>query len=247
MSSQGQCGVGWPRRGGVAFPVTLWTMVLSAREESMPALTRLCETYQRPIKAFFRSAGCPRDDVDDLAQDFLVHILHPDVLKTVDPDKGRFRSFLLVCLRHYWSQVKAHGRTIKKGGRVIHVPLDTGPDQPGFEVAHTGLRPDQAFDVEWSRTVVQRAVRRLEAEAADPVRQRLVSHLLPVLYAKERIETQAELALQLGMTPGAVRIAIHRIRRRLRQLIIEELAATVGAGADLEKELRELQAILAGN
>jgi len=221
-------------------------MVLSAREESMPALTRLCETYQGPIKAFFRGAGCPRDDVDDLAQDFLVHLLHPDVLKTVDPDKGRFRSFLLVCLRHYWGQIQAHGRTIKMGGRIVHVPLDSGPDGPGFEVAHPGRRPDQAFDVEWGRTVVQRAVRRLEAEAAGPVRRKLVSHLLPLLYAEERTETQAELARQLGMTPGAVRTAIHRIRQRLRQLIIEELAATVGAGADLEKELQELRAVLAG-
>ena len=113
----------------------------------MPALTRLCETYQGPIKAFFRGAGCPRDDVDDLAQDFLVHLLHPDVLKTVDPDKGRFRSFLLVCLRHYWGQIQAHGRTIKMGGRIVHVPLDSGPDGPGVEVAHPGRRPDQAFDV----------------------------------------------------------------------------------------------------
>ncbi|MBE7499341.1 MAG: sigma-70 family RNA polymerase sigma factor [Verrucomicrobiales bacterium] len=232
-------------QGGVAFPATDWTMVLSAREQALPALGELCQNYQQPIRAFFRQAGCPAADLEDMTQDFLRHLLRPDVLKTVDPALGRFRSFLLACLRHHWAGAQARANRWKSGGRAVHVPLEEGPVGVGGLIRDPGLRPDEAFDRAWVLALLTAAARRLVAETALPVQRALVQHLLPALYDRDGAESMAELASRLGMTPGAVRTALHRVRQRLRALILEELAATVGDRADLEAELRELRAILA--
>lgn len=230
---------------GGTFPATRWTMVLSARDQALPALARLCETYQPPVHAFLRSHGVPPQDIEDLAQGFFVTVLQPGFLKQVAPEKGRFRSFLLASLRHYLGRQAAAAGALKRGGGLPHCPLHGERSEDGIQLAGGGLRPDEAFDVAWAKALLSAALKRLQAEAAWPARQALLAEVLPCLYGQAPAETHGRIAAKLGMREGAVRTAVHRIRQRLRQLIREELLATLPENADPEAEMRELASILA--
>lgn len=233
-----------PSGSGSSFPATLWTVVLSARDQSLPALTRLCETYRPAVYAFLRSRDVPAQEVDDVAQGFFEMVLQPDFLKDIDRSKGRFRSFLLAALRHFLSRNGEAARALKRGGGVPTLSLDATDGGAALHVADKDPQPDVMFDRAWGAALFSAALARLQAEASTAKRQELVRQVLPTLYGEGIEECHALIAERLGMNEGAVRIATHRIRLRFRQIVREELAATLADGADVDAELRELIGIM---
>ena len=226
-----------------AFHPTRWTLVLRARgedAEAKAALSDLCAAYYAPVVAFLRREGRGEDDARDLAHAFFARVLARGV-GAPEPERGRFRNYLLGALKHFISHARDAAAAQKRGGGVEHVPLvaEAGT-APGMPVADSAAADTLAFDREWAFTVIGRALAALEAEhSAKP---RHFAALRPWLDGGSE-RSQADIARELGMTETAVKVAIHRLRTRLRELIRAEVAATVNDPAELAAELRHLIAI----
>jgi len=235
--------------GPEGFATTHWTRVLAARGDSsdaQAALGDLCAAYYPPVVAFLRGCGRSDDDARELAHEFFSRILDRQGLDGADPRRGRFRSYLLGALKHFLSAVGERERRQKRGGGREHVSLSGGTDtSPGFEVADAAeLSPDRAFDRQWALTVLERALAGLERELAAAGRGRDFEVLKPWLTGENAPYSQAEAARQLGHTEGAVKVAVHRLRKRFRAAVKTEIASTLNAAADLQDELNHLVAVL---
>lgn len=226
------------------FPVTHWTVVLSARDSGKAALEQLCKAYAQPVRVFLRGMGYSHEDAEDLAQEFLNHLILPEVLRRVDQGKGRFRSFVAACLERHVQQHEVRVGALKRGGGAVHLPIEGASGSAGVQAVSGDLLPHERFELEWGRTLLNRALGRLEAEAGTPARRRLVKEVLPALQDPDDAGSWVDMARRLGMNEGALRTAVHRIRRRLAGLIREEVAVTVSAAEEVEAELVALKAIL---
>lgn len=226
-----------------AFHPTRWTLVLRARgegDEAKAALSDLCAAYYAPVVAFLRREGRGEDDARELAHAFFARVLARGV-GAPEPERGRFRSYLLGALKHFLAHRRDAAAAQKRGGGVEHVPLvaEAGT-APGLPVADPAAADTLAFDREWAFTVIGRALAALEVEhAAKP---RHFSALRPWLDGGAG-RSQADVAHELGMTETAVKVAIHRLRARFRELIRAEVAATVNDPGEVAAELRHLIAI----
>lgn len=228
------------------FAETRWTLVVTAGGKTSPraeeALAELCRQYWSPLYGFIRAQGYSREDAEDLTQGFFERLIARRDLAAGDPARGRFRSFLLVAVKHFISNARDHQRTIKRGGRHIHVPLDPPEDRPGFAEPANRLTPEAVFEQQWVTTVIDRVMRRLEEETDDDKRP-LVRHLAAPLTGGPELLPMRDLAATLGIADGAARVALHRLRRRFRDLLREEIAQTVEHPSDVEDEIRHLLAI----
>jgi len=228
--------------GPAEFPQTHWSLVLSARgpaEHSRQALDALIRIYWPPLFAFLRRDGHDPETARDLLQGYLARLLERQDLASVGPDKGRFRSYLLAGLRNYLVSEARREKALKRGAGAL-VSMET--EEAGRILAMTpaaGLTPELAFDRQWARTVLLRAVERLRAEHETATRREVFALLQPALVGADG-DGYAALASRLNWTAGAVAVAIHRLRRRLRELVRDEVRQTVGSAADLETELRHL-------
>lgn len=225
-----------------AFHPTRWTLVLRARgegDEAELALSDLCAAYYAPVVAFLRRDGRNEDAAREMAHAFFEGLLAGGV-GTPDPGRGRFRSYLLGALMHFLSKSRAAALAGKRGGGVEHVPLVTETETaPGLPVP--GVHDDTlAFDREWALTLIARALAALEAEHAGKAEP--FATLKPWLDGGATA-SQADAAHLLGMSETAVKVAIHRLRGRLRELIRAEIAATVNDPAEIGDELRHLVAV----
>ena len=233
----------------VEFPATKWSVIIRAAAIPSPlsrdALEDLCRTYWPPLYAFLRRSGHSPHEAQDLVQGYLARLLEREDLATVSPEKGRFRSYLLAGLRNYLVSEARQAGTIKRGGRAEIISLDTESAealcQAGLADAAT---PDLAFDRHWAETILDHALEKLRQENIVRGKEKLYETLKPRL-AADSTDDYASLGRELSMTPGAVAVAIHRLRLRLRELVRLAVADTVGSEADLEDEMRNLQAILA--
>jgi RNA polymerase sigma-70 factor (ECF subfamily) len=236
------------------FATTQWTVVLSASRDrsdtthARQALEELCRTYWRPIYAFVRRLGHPPHDSQDLTQEFFARLLATDSLDRVSPAKGRFRTFLLAALKHFLANEWDKLRTQKRGGRLTFVPIDAPDTEAGTppDPASPGPGPDQAFDRQWALALLERVLARLQEEHQAAGRRALFESLKDTLTRDRQGLPYATVASQLGMTEGAVKVAVHRLRLRYRELLRLEIAATVENPGDVETELRELFRALAG-
>lgn len=226
-----------------AFHPTRWTLVLRTRgqgEDAKAALADLCEAYYEPVLAFLRRDGRNDDAAREMTHAFFESVLTGG-LGAPDPDRGRFRSYLLGALKHFLMKQRSAALAGKRGGGVEHVPLadenDTAPGLPMPGVADDTL----AFDREWALALIGRELVTLENEHAH--KPGFFSTLKPWLDGAVTI-SQAETALALGMSETAVKVAIHRLRTCFRGLMRAEIAATVNDPADISDELRHLVAIL---
>lgn len=248
-----------PPATGAAFATTRWTIVMGAAagEGADPsragmALEELCRLYWRPIYAFVRRQGHSPHDAQDLTQEFFGRLLGDHSLNRVHPDRGRFRSFLLASLKHFLANEWDKARALKRGGGVRIVPLEAGDreDGPGTDVAAvepgTANSPEKAYDRQWAVTLLQRVLERLGAEHQSAGKARLFEHLRETLTADRASVPYAVLATRLGFSEGAVKVAVHRLRARYRELLREEIAETLSDPGQVEEELRELWAALAG-
>lgn len=232
------------------FAVTRWTLVLNAAQrggaqDAAPALAELCRLYWPPLYAYARRSGHGVHAAEDLTQAFFARLLARHGLANVAPHKGRFRSFLLAAFKHFLANEWDKARAVKRGGGAVHLAIDAESAEARYacEPADT-LTPDRVFDRQWALTVLDRVLARLRAEQDTPEAARRFAALEPALAAESGAVGYAELAAGLGMTEGAVKVAVHRLRRRYRELLRADVADTVADPAQVADELQALIAAL---
>ncbi len=227
------------------FATTQWSLVraagTSASPEAKQALEKLCATYWYPLYAFARRRTGDADQSQDLTQAFLVQLLEKNTWAVAAPARGRFRSFLLSAFRNFLSHEAERARAQKRGGgqRILSIDFDDGESRYRLEPAER-TTPEQLFDRQWAIALLDNvlAVLRLEQEAAGKVRQFEV--LKRYLTPSDEETAYAESAMQLGMNEGAVKTAVHRLRKRYRELLKATISETLSDPAELDEELRAL-------
>lgn len=227
-----------------AFHPTRWTLVLRSRgegEDAKAALSDLCAACYEPVVAFLRREGRSEDAARETAHAFFETVLAGGI-GAPDPARGRFRSYLLGALKHFLAKQRESSLAAKRGGGAEHVPFVAETDtMPGLPIP--GLTDDtSAFDRDWALALIARALARLEAEHAH--KPEFFQSLKPWLDGGADT-SQADAAQALAMSGTAVKVAIHRLRERFRELIRHEVSATVNDPAEVADELRHLIAVLA--
>lgn len=224
------------------FPTTRWTLIRQASTptpESTQALESLCQQYSGPVLAFVRHRVSTPEKAEDVAQGFFAKLLERDLLQRADEDRGRFRTFLLHALRGYMADVHDFDTAQKRGGGKPIVSFATS----GVMEPHHAATPDQQFELQWVRTLLFRSLQRLQDEYQSTGKAQLFAALRKSLDAASNPPTR-ELADQLQMSEPAVRVAMHRMRKRLGQIIRTEIAETVPKSSDVDDELARLMQIL---
>lgn len=235
---------------------TRWTQVMRSKGETPEArlaLKELAEAYYEPVHRFILDRSPNHDVARDLTQEFFSRVLDRYGFKGADPQKGRFRSFLLGAVKHFLSEHQAYLSRQKRGGGIPHQSLDAPPpgapadtSAPGLQVADpAAMLPDDAFDRHWATTVLERALKRVEDSMAADGKEKQFEILQPWL-AGGADEAQADAAMKLGLSGNATRVAIHRLRQKFKGAVRSELAQTVGPGIPVEEELQHLFAALGG-
>ncbi len=209
------------------------------------ALEQLCRDYWHPLYAFVRRKGHDPETARDIVQGLFVDLLERGDLGTVEPEHGRFRSFLMACCTHYLAKMHDRERAIKRGGGRAILSLDTlqAETQFGGELAHD-LTAERLFDRRWALTLLDHILTELDAEMVDPDKRPLYDRLRPSLLGQEDAPSYKAIAVELGLTEGAVKMAAHRLRARYRQRFRDEIARTVADPAEIDDEIRTLLAAL---
>jgi DNA-directed RNA polymerase specialized sigma24 family protein len=237
------------------FASTRWTMVLDAGESQTPpdqalnALSELCRIYWRPIFLFLRRQGSNPDDAQDLTQGFFAHLIESRAYARADPDRGRFRSFLLGALKHFVAHVRAHDRRQKRGGGMILAQLDTAAiaEADARALAHA-WSAERVYEREWAETLLRQALDRLAEECAlagkDELFKELNSHLS---VTSDGAVPYEEMSLRLGRPITTLRSDVARLRSRYRAILREEVGGTVADASEVDAELRHLCEVLAAD
>ena len=227
------------------FAATHWSLVLAAGRDGTPgahaALDTLCRAYWPPLYAYIRRSGCSPADAQDLTQGFFLQLLQRDFLDGVDPRKGKFRSFLLASLKHYLSNERDRARAQKRGGGLAPISIDA-QDAEGRYLHEPAdpMTPDKLYERRWALTVLEQALVRLQAEYAASSRGAVFEKLKGELTSDAARAPHAEIARELDMTPGAVKVAAHRLRQRFGEVLRAEIAETVARPEDIEEEIQHL-------
>ncbi|MEK7676003.1 MAG: sigma-70 family RNA polymerase sigma factor [Verrucomicrobiota bacterium] len=234
----------WPADAS-RFPPTHWSVVLTAGcpddTRSREALAKLCATYWYPLYAFVRRLGYRPEDAQDLTQAFFEHLLAHHALVTVDRAKGKFRSFLLASLRHFLADERDRAQAQKRGGGCACVPLDAAAAESRYRLEPADRdSPDKLFERTWALALMEQVLERLRAEQIVADKRAQFDLLRDGLMGDPDAPRYAELAVQLGVSEDAVKMAVSRLRRRYRELLRQEIAPTVGTPAEIEEEIRHL-------
>jgi RNA polymerase sigma-70 factor (ECF subfamily) len=233
--------------GSSQFPTTRWSLVVAAgnphRKEARAALVYLCETYWFPLYAYLRRRGYRADHAQDLTQEFLIRVLEGRYLDRADSGRGRFRSFILTSLKFFVADEEDRQRAHKRGGRVL-VPLEfaSGEERYQREPAHDET-PERIFERRWALSVLDRVVEKLRSEFVQHGRAEHFERLKVFLLGQSDTPYD-RLAREMNTSEGALKVAIHRLRKRYRELFRQEIADTVADPAEVESELRYLAAVL---
>jgi RNA polymerase sigma-70 factor (ECF subfamily) len=231
------------------FPATRWSLILAARDAAAPgarkALAELCQTYWYPLYAFVRRQGHAHEAAQDLTQEFLTRLLEKDGFASVDPERGRFRSFLLAACKHFLANEYDRATAQRRGGGRPVLPFDFSDAEGryGREPAH-GLTPERLFDRRWALALLDAVLVRLRREYETAGKGELFERLQGQLTG-EGGRPYAEEAAALGMREGAVKVAAHRLRLRYRELLRDEIGQTLADPAEVDDEIRALFAALA--
>ena len=231
------------------FVTTRWSRVLAARDgseaEARQALEKLFQAYWLPLFAFVRRQGHDPDTASDLTQAYFTTLLEKDFLKAVEPSAGRFRSFLLASLKHFLSHERDKERALKRGGGARFFSLDAqaAEAQLGREPAE-GLTPEEIFEQQWALTVLERALERLRAASAQAGSEVLFERLRPYLTGETSRIPHREVAAELRMSEGAVRTAVHRLRKRFGAMLRAEIGDTVADPTEADDEIRYLLSVI---
>ncbi|MBC8876158.1 MAG: sigma-70 family RNA polymerase sigma factor [Planctomycetes bacterium] len=232
-----------------AFATTQWTQVLAARgqsPEAKHALRELCEAYYAPVEAFIRHARRGTDDARDLTHEFLIGILAGHALDNLQRGRGRFRSYLLGAVKHFLSDARDRDLAAKRGGGQSPVSLDTlaseadaeNDSAAGLQIADPGgFPPDAFFDRHWALNLLDRVLSTMAREHEQAGKTQEYEALKPWLTGDAATLSPSDAAARLGTSDGAAKVAIHRLRRRFRQLVKAEIAATVADADEVPAEL----------
>jgi RNA polymerase sigma-70 factor (ECF subfamily) len=224
-------------------------VVVAAGRRSSPqaqtALAHLCRTYWYPLYAFIRRQGFSPEESQDLTQEFFVRLLEKEFLALVDREKGRFRSFLLTACKHFLSNERDKARTKKRGGDRDFISLSVNDAESRYrlEPAHD-LTPESLFERRWAMTLLEEVLVQLKKELIQAGKADLFDHLKDLLTAEKSKISYREAAQKLGTTEGAAKVAVHRLRKRYRDLLRVEIAKTISQPDLIEDEIRDLFTVL---
>ena len=239
-----------PRAAPRRFATTRWSQVIAAGRAqtavSRDALASLCEAYWYPLYAYVRRWGYGPDEAQDLTQEFFARLLEKHYLRDADPSRGRFRSFLLASLKHFLSNERDKATAVKRGGRASLVPLEVETAEGMYQLdpPDDGDTPDKVFERRWALMLLERTLGRLRHEFAAGGRREVFARLEGHLTGERETAPYAQLAAELAMTEGAIKVAVHRLRKRFGALLREEIAETVSDADQIDDEVRELFKIL---
>ena len=231
------------------FHTTHWTVVLKARDgddtAARRALDGLCATYWYPLYAFIRRQGANAPEAEDLTQEFFRRFLERNALARVRPDAGKFRSFLLACLKNFLSHERERGRAQRRGGGATPLPLEMGDAETRYALEPADpVTPELVFERRWALAVIERTLEELGREYARQGKGPLFEQLQGCLPGGQGVSSRAELAARRGVTVGAIDVAVHRLRQRFGALLREQVGQTVSSVEEVEEEIRHLIAVL---
>jgi RNA polymerase sigma factor (sigma-70 family) len=227
------------------FATTHWSVVVAAGHRSSPqareALATLCRIYWYPLYVFVRRQGFSPEESQDLTQEFFVRLLDKDFMAGVDREKGRFRSFLLAACKHFLSNERDRARAKKRGGgrKLISIDAALAENRYRLEPADE-LTPEKLFERRWVLTLLDQVLALLKEESIQDGKTQMFDHLKLFLTGDKSHNSYRQVAAELDMTEGAVKVAAHRLRKRYRELLREEIAKTLRDGDSIEDEIREL-------
>ncbi|WP_395738897.1 RNA polymerase sigma factor [Prosthecobacter sp.] len=232
------------------FHDTRWTLVSRSRgddAQARAALSELCAAYYAPVVAFLRRDGRAEDVARELAHDFFAKLLVGGFIDGADPMRGKFRSYLLMALKRFAADQRVRDHALKRGGGQVHAEIHAADDvtSAGLQIADASVEaPDAAFDRQWALTLLARALERLECDMREDGKSGHFDVLKSWLTAEADATPQSDAAAKLGMSVEAVKVAIHRLRKRFREAVKEEIAQTVGEAGDVREELDALMGAL---
>ncbi len=226
------------------FATTHWSVVLAAGNLHSPhsaqALETLCRTYWYPLYAFVRRQGCSPEDAQDLTQGFFARLLEKHYLGQVEPQKGKFRCFLLAAMRHFLSDQRDREHTVKRGGGLAHLSLDAQDAEARYRLEPVDrLDAERIYERRWAMTLLDRALSRLRDETIAVGKAETFESLQDFVAGESEVSC-GEVAARLGLTESAVKSLLHRLRVRYRALVREEIAQTVADPAEVDAEIRHL-------
>lgn len=236
---------------GRGFTTTHWSLVLSAADRSsvsgQAALERLCRAYWYPLYAYVRRQGRGVEEAQDLTQEFFARLLQKDYLRHADRERGRFRTFLLTALQRFLVNDWEKGRTARRGDGQPVLSWNQQETETRFlaEPADEAT-PELAFDRRWAVTVLEQVLARLREEFTTRGKAEQFERLKVLLWGEKGAPPYAGVAAELGLTENALKVAVHRMRQRYRELLRAEIAHTVAASEDVDDELRHLIAVISG-
>ena len=227
------------------FATTRWSLVLDAGTALTPrghaALSTLCELYWYPLYSYLRRRGHTAEDAQDLTQGFFARLLEKHTLNVVDRSRGRFRSFLLGSLDNYVSNERDRSRAQKRGSGTPPISLDVAMAEDRYvREPEDPLTPERIFDRNWALAVLDRVLNRLRAELHEAGKDDLFENLKGYLTGDQAAGSYQVVGASLGLTEGALKVAVHRLRRRYRTLLYDEIAQTVATPEEVELELQYL-------
>jgi RNA polymerase sigma factor (sigma-70 family) len=233
-----------PRLPGQWFATTHWSVVLASQQKDSPqaaaALETLCRTYWFPLCAYIRRRGHPPQDAQDLTQEYFARLLERDYLASATPTKGKLRSFLLTDLNYFLSHHRERERAVKRGGGNPPIPLDEVAAEKLSALEPTQASPESAFEKDWAFALLEKAFASVRQEFHAVGKMTIFERLKPFLGDGSPLGDHAAIATDLGMSPNAVAVAVHRLRQRYREAVRMEIAHTVASTDEIEGEMRHL-------
>jgi RNA polymerase sigma factor (sigma-70 family) len=234
-----------------SFSTTHWSLVVQAGDKNRPsaktALEVLCRRYWFPLYAFVRREGYQDHDAQDLTQAFFARFLEKDFLRDVDRSRGKFRSFLLASLRHFLSNARDYAKATKRGAGRATLSFDFSHAENRYANEPVGpWTAEKLFHRRWALELLQAVLDRLQGEWAAPQKQAFFLAVQDFVSGSAATRTYGEIAQEFATTEGAVKTAVHRLRRRYRELLREEIAQTVSGPAEVDEEIQQLFAALKG-
>lgn len=236
--------------GSAAFCTTHWSMVLRAGNDALPdssqALERLCQTYWYPLYVFVRRKGHSPEDAQDLTQEFFARFLEKRYVSLADQSRGKFRTFLLRSLEHFLINEWTKARAIKRGGSHKIISWDQEVAEARYLAdGADGLAPDKIFEKRWAISLLDHVLSLLHKELSQIGKGPLFENLKPYIWGEPKIP-YADVSKESGMSEGAVKVAVHRLRHRYRELLRAEVAQTVSTDEEVDEELRYLVKAIRG-
>jgi RNA polymerase sigma-70 factor (ECF subfamily) len=232
------------------FATTRWTVVLAAGEgkpRAHEALSELCQIYWVPLYTYLRHKGHQPAEAEDIVQSFFARLIEKAALAAANPNRGRFRSFLITSLQHFVANRRDYELAQKRGGGVKTFNLDFNAAEEAYHrEPWTDLTPEKIFDRRWALDLLQRVMTELQQDYARSGKSDLFEHLRPCLTGSGQPDGYADIARELHLSPDAAKMAASRLRRRYRELLRRTIADTVASPEEVDDEIRHLFDAVAG-